>query len=77
MRYQWITAEHHRLHIVEGWPESPYKEATLGAIHSALRSLAQDPGLVASLPPCEVCMNRRKISAVVPFRTNPSVDRAA
>ena len=36
---QWLQAEHDRLHIVEDWPESAYKRATIAAIHSAMRSL--------------------------------------
>jgi len=28
---QWVRTEHHRLHCVEGWPDSPYKEAVLAA----------------------------------------------
>jgi len=71
MRYQWIASEHHRLHTVEGWPDSPHKEATLLAIHSALASLAQDPSLTAGFPACEVCLNRRKVSAVVRFPGSP------
>ena len=77
MRYQWIASEHHRLHTVEGWPESPYKEATLRAIHSSLARLMQVPDVAASLPPCEVCLNRRKVSTVVRFPGNQSADLAA
>ena len=39
---EWISAERHRLQIVKEWPNSPYREATLSAIHSALMSLGQD-----------------------------------
>jgi hypothetical protein len=28
---EWIMGEHHRLHIVEEWPDGPYKEAVLAA----------------------------------------------
>ena len=77
MRYQWIASEHHRLHTVEGWPESPYKEATLRAIHSSLASLVNDPGLAASVPPCEVCLSRRRTSSVLRFPGIHSVDLAA
>ena len=66
MRHQWIASEHHRLHTVEGWPDGPYKEATLCAIRSTLARLAQDPSL-ADLPACEVCLGRSRVSAVVTF----------
>jgi len=77
MRNQWIAAEHHRLHTVEGWPNSPYKDATLRAIHSTLASLAQDPSLAANLPPCQVCFSRRRVSAVVSFPAGKQADLAA
>jgi hypothetical protein len=34
--------EHYRLHMVEKWPHSLRKEATLAAIHSTLSSLDQN-----------------------------------
>jgi hypothetical protein len=77
MRYQWIASEHHRLHTVEAWPESPHKEATLRAIDSTLASLTLDPGLIADLPACEVCLSRRKVAAVVRFPSNQHEDLAA
>jgi len=73
MRNQWIASEHHRLHTVEGWPDSPYKEATLRAIHSALASLSPDPSLAL----CEVCLSRRRSSAVVQFPSSQQGERAA
>jgi hypothetical protein len=77
MRYQWIASEHHRLHTVEAWPESPYKDATLRAIHSTLASLAQDASLATGFPACEVCLSRRRNSAVVPFPVSQQGERAA
>jgi len=56
MRYQWIASEHHRLHTVEGWPEGPYKDATLRAIHSTLASLAHGASVAAGFPACETCL---------------------
>ena len=75
MRNQWIASEHHRLHTVEGWPDSPYKEATMRAIHSKLASLEEDPSVGA--PGCLVCLSPRKISGVVRFPGNQPVERAA
>jgi hypothetical protein len=82
MRQQWIASEHHRLHTVEAWPDSPHKDATLRAIHSTLASLApsslaQGASLAASLPPCEVCLSRRRVSGVVRFPGNQITERAA
>ena len=75
MRYQWIAAEHHRLHLVEGWSDSPYKDATLRAIHSKLASLTE--GVPASFAGCNVCLSRRRASTVVTLRMSQQGDRAA
>ena len=40
MLKQWIAMEHYRLHTVELWPESDYKQAMLAAIRSTLESLS-------------------------------------
>lgn len=77
MRNQWIAAEHHRLHTVEAWPDSPYKDATLRAIHSTLARMAQDSSPAASLPPCQVCLSRRRVSGVVRFPGNQVTELAA
>ena len=75
MRYQWIASEHHRLHTVEAWPDSPYKEATLRAIRSTLASLENDASLAA--PVCQVCFGRRRVSSVVRFPGNSQTEQAA
>jgi len=77
MRYQWIASEHHRLHTVEGWPEGPYKDATLRAIHSTLASLAHGASVAAGFPACETCLSRRRSSSVVRFPANKPTDLAA
>ena len=60
----WINVEHYRLHCVEGWPDSPYKEAVLAAIHSSLeRFTAAAP----FEPKCMVCATRRAESVVLQF----------
>lgn len=76
MRNQWIASEHYRLHTVEGWPDSPYKEATMRAIQSTLASLAQDPACAAQIPQCEVCLNRRR-GSLIALPVKPDVDLAA
>ena len=77
MRNQWIASEHHRLHTVEAWPESPYKDATLRAIHSTLASLAENAGVATGFPACEICLSRRRSSAVVRFPVSQQGERAA
>ena len=52
---QWIAMEHYRLHTVEGWPDSPYKEATLAAIYSSLAGLARFLPAGAASHCCETC----------------------
>ena len=42
MYAEWVAAEHHRLHVVEEWPESPHKKVALAAIQSSLYSLLQN-----------------------------------
>jgi hypothetical protein len=60
----WIATEHYRLHLVERWPNSPHKDATLAAIYSALASLEQDSRSASQ--ECIVCRARR--AAVVEFQ---------
>lgn len=63
MNSQWLKTEHHRLHVVEEWPDGPHKEAALNAIRSKLASLTR------YLPPeshgsgCEVCLSRPATTA--------------
>jgi hypothetical protein len=59
MRSAWISIEHYRLHLVEEWPESPYKEATLAAIRSALESLTCGWPAPAECI-CLICRRREK-----------------
>ena len=58
MNFEWIAMEHHRLHLVEEWPESPYKQAALAAIRSTLEGLLRNQHAGALV--CEVCLNRKK-----------------
>jgi hypothetical protein len=64
MLSEWIMGEHHRLHIVEEWPDGPYKEAVLAAIRSTLDSLLLDFRAAANRPVCAICHNRRRATAV-------------
>jgi hypothetical protein len=59
MLSNWIAVEHYRLHLVERWPNSPRKEATLAAVYSALASLDQDARSATATQECVVCGRRR------------------
>jgi hypothetical protein len=37
---EWMAVEHHRMHIMELWPDGPRKEAGLASARSSLESLA-------------------------------------
>jgi hypothetical protein len=67
MFQEWLSQEHHRLHIVEEWPDGPQKEAVLASIRSKLRSLLANCK-EESLPACLVCQNR-KLSQCVTLDT--------
>ena len=68
---QWVKTEHYRLHCVEGWPDSPYKEAVLTASRSVLESLEADIEPLDSLV-CMVCAARRNQARnVLMFRPRP------
>ncbi len=63
---QWIRTEHDRLHGVEEWPDSPYKDAVLTAIRSTLKRLAAS--FAPKEPPqCMVCASRKTEAVVLQF----------
>jgi len=63
MFHEWFGQEHHRLHIVEQWPEGPHKEAVLASIRSKLDSLlAGCPE--DQVPQCSFCLSHRPASCV-------------
>lgn len=72
MHFQWFTTEHHRLHVVEEWPDSPHKEAALAAIRSKLASLARNLPSGSHLVDCEACLNREDHSGIVAFPVAPT-----
>ena len=39
MQSEWLALEHHRIHLMEQWPDGPRKEAGLNSARSALQSL--------------------------------------
>jgi hypothetical protein len=76
MQLEWIATEHHRLHVIEQWPESPLKEAALAATRSTLESLLRRQP-VATLPVCSICSSRKRSSTVVPFPEPFQIDHLA
>jgi hypothetical protein len=40
---EWVSMERYRLDVVSAWPPSPYKDAALAAVHSAIASLEPEP----------------------------------
>lgn len=72
MNFEWFKTEHHRMHVIEEWPESPHKQAALAAIRSKLASLARQ------LPPgthvlgCEVCLSGEGRSRFLTFPVAPN-----
>jgi hypothetical protein len=67
MQKQWVAMEHYRLHMVEEWRDSPYKQATLAAIQSTLTSLLREAGVATSQQQCAICMSRKRRSKVLEF----------
>ena len=62
---EWIMVEHHRLHIVEEWPDGSYKEVVLKGIRCTLDSLVRYSQAAAHQPVCTICHNRRRKIAVL------------
>jgi hypothetical protein len=70
MQNQWVAMEHYRLHVVEEWPDSPYKQATLAAIQSTLTSLSREACPVKNQVQCTICASRKR-SRVLQFMDTP------
>jgi len=83
MHFQWFKTEHHRLHVIEEWPDGPQKQAALAAVRSKLASLARNLPGDADLARCEVCLNHKErlgllaLTAVPACLENSSADLAA
>jgi hypothetical protein len=68
---QRIKFEHSRLHSVEEWPASPYKDAVLAAIRSTLgRFEAESPA--PETPQCMICASRKAVVLEFPSRSRAS-----
>jgi hypothetical protein len=60
----WIAMEHYRIHLLESWPSSPQKEASLRAARSALSSLLRRVSADAPAFTCVVCSNRPRTAVI-------------
>jgi hypothetical protein len=72
---EWIAVEHYRLHLVENWPPSAHRDATLAAIHSSLASLDRN-WRSAARQNCPTCMSEPPNVQVFPdgARVGPKRD---
>ena len=62
---QWIKMEHNRLHCVERWSDSDYKEAVLAAIRSTLNTLEAASLAPVEQPRCMVCASLQAPAVVL------------
>ena len=67
MYAEWIATEHHRLHVIEEWPEGPHKEVALAAIQSSLQSLLHNHRPDGPLAACEICLSRKGATGELEF----------
>jgi hypothetical protein len=57
MKSEWLAVEHHRIHIMELWPDGPRRRSGLTAARSALDSLARNLPKGFSFT-CTTCASR-------------------
>jgi hypothetical protein len=69
-RPSWFATEHHRLHHVEQWPDSPRKRTVIEAIQSTLDSLARHPHAAQESFSCFLCEARKTKPKVIQMRPN-------
>jgi hypothetical protein len=62
MNKQWTAVEHHRLHCVEEWPDSPYKRTVIAAIHARLRDLSSALQAAGEEWHCPVCSANKELA---------------
>jgi hypothetical protein len=63
--------EHNRLHQAQRWPDSPYKDAVLAAVHSALERLEASALEPFERPACMTCSAGRTLAPVLMFPSRP------
>ena len=73
---QSVRIEHYRLHCVEEWPDSPYREVVLAAVHSALKR--QEAAAIGPFDPpaCMICTTRRSRARMLTFPSRPEASPA-
>jgi hypothetical protein len=72
---QRIKFEHSRLHSVEEWPASPYKDAVIAAIRSTLSRFEAESPAPESLQ-CMICASRKPAAVVLEFRSRSRASSA-
>ena len=68
---QWAAVEHHRLHCAEEWPDGPYKQAVIAAIHATLEGLFENSATSTGLSDRMACAGRKKDSDVQELPWHP------
>ena len=64
MQSEWLAVEHHRIHLMEQWPDGPRKEAGLNSARSALKSLLVSAPSSDSFA-CGVCSSKSLCTTLV------------
>ena len=81
MHMEWLATEHHRLHVIEQWPNGPRKEVALAAARSALESLLRTKPLDGSTFRCAICAGRPQSATLIEyphrFQSTQSFNKAA
>jgi hypothetical protein len=69
MQQEWLAVEHHRIHVMETWPDGARKQAGLAAARATLESLARSAPKEFSFA-CTICGGmRRKSSCAAQIHT--------
>lgn len=77
MYTEWLAMEHYRMHLIERWPDSDRKEASLAAVRSAIAGLESAAPAEASAFFCDVCHSRRRSATVIEYPVNPDKESIA
>lgn len=57
----WLAVEHHRIHLIETWPDGPRKRASLASALSTIAGLERSAPAEASEFVCEICESRQTV----------------
>ena len=80
MYREFLVMEHHRLHVMESWPDGPRKEAGLAAVRATLEGLQKTPPSGAAHFECVECLSHRHHRARLfsfPPHHNPLLEKLA